>query len=65
MRLFREALYKEGFTEISSPKLIAGESEGGSEVFRFDYFGQVSDVKTLHVASILSDFHDFDLSQLA
>eukprot|EP01035_Chromulina_nebulosa_P020259 gene20259-26302_t len=40
MRLFREALYKEGFVEISSPKLIPGESEGGSEVFRTDYFGQ-------------------------
>ncbi len=30
----------EGFTEIQTPKLIAGESEGGSEVFRTDYFGQ-------------------------
>jgi aspartyl-tRNA synthetase len=38
-QLFREALYKEGFTEIHSPKLIAGESEGGSGVFRTDYFG--------------------------
>jgi len=38
-QLFREALYKEGFTEIHSPKLIAGECEGGSGVFRTDYFG--------------------------
>lgn len=37
--LFREALLKEGFTEINTPKLIPGESEGGSEVFRTDYFG--------------------------
>ena len=38
--LFREALVNEGFIEINTPKLIAGESEGGSEVFRTDYFGQ-------------------------
>ena len=37
--LFREALLAEGFLEIMSPKLIAGESEGGSDVFRTDYFG--------------------------
>ena len=37
--LFREALLNEGFTEINTPKLIPGESEGGSEVFRTDYFG--------------------------
>lgn len=38
--LFREALLQEDFIEINTPKLIAGESEGGSEVFRTDYFGQ-------------------------
>lgn len=37
--LFREALLNELFIEINSPKLIAGASEGGSEVFRTDYFG--------------------------
>jgi aspartyl/asparaginyl-tRNA synthetase len=39
--LFREALHKDGFIEIHSPKLISGESEGGADVFRTDYFGQV------------------------
>jgi len=39
-QLFREALLAEGFMEINSPKLIAGESEGGSDVFRTDYFGR-------------------------
>mmetsp|Transcript_19859 Transcript_19859/g.28397 ORF Transcript_19859/g.28397 Transcript_19859/m.28397 type:complete len:584 (-) Transcript_19859:2172-3923(-) len=39
-QLFRTALYNEGFMEINTPKLISGESEGGSEVFRTDYFGQ-------------------------
>ncbi len=38
-QLFREALYAEGFVEIHSPKLIAGESESGAGVFTTDYFG--------------------------
>jgi aspartyl-tRNA synthetase len=38
--LFREFLYGRGFTEIHSPKLIGGTSEGGANVFRLDYFGQ-------------------------
>lgn len=39
-QLFREYLYTQGFTEIHSPKLIGGASEGGANVFRLDYFGQ-------------------------
>lgn len=39
-QLFREHLYGLGFTEIHSPKLIAGASEGGSDVFKLDYFGR-------------------------
>lgn len=39
-QLFREALYKEGFVEIHTPKIVPGESEGGAEVFRTDYFGK-------------------------
>jgi len=31
--LFREFLYDAGFTEIHSPKLIGGASEGGANVF--------------------------------
>jgi aspartyl-tRNA synthetase len=38
--LFREYLVKHGFVEIHTPKLIGGASEGGSEVFKLDYFGQ-------------------------
>jgi len=37
--LFRQALLTQGFIEIHTPKLIAGESEGGAGVFRTDYFG--------------------------
>jgi len=39
-QLFREFLNTKGFTEIHSPKLIGGTSEGGANVFRLDYFGQ-------------------------
>lgn len=38
--LFREFLIKKGFVEIHTPKLIKGSSEGGSDVFKLDYFGQ-------------------------
>ena len=38
--LFRENLIRKGFVEIHTPKLIGGASEGGSDVFTLDYFGQ-------------------------
>ena len=38
-QLFRESLYQQGFVEIHTPKLIAGESESGAGVFTTDYFG--------------------------
>lgn len=28
-----------GFTEIHSPKMIGGASEGGANIFKFEYFG--------------------------
>ena len=40
--LFREFMYDNNFVEIHSPKLIAGASEGGANVFKFDYFGNPS-----------------------
>ncbi len=39
-QLFRESLQGEGFIEIHTPKLLAGASEGGAAVFRFDYMGR-------------------------
>lgn len=39
-QLFREALLGLDFQEIHTPKLIAGASEGGAAVFRFDYMGR-------------------------
>ena len=41
-QLFRESLYNQGFTEIHTPKLIAGESESGAGVFTTDYFGETA-----------------------
>lgn len=36
--LFREFLNKKGFTEIHTPKMLGGASEGGSNVFKIKYF---------------------------
>mmetsp|Transcript_20560 Transcript_20560/g.28926 ORF Transcript_20560/g.28926 Transcript_20560/m.28926 type:complete len:222 (-) Transcript_20560:285-950(-) len=38
--LFRQCLVNKGFVEIHTPKLIGGASEGGSDVFPLDCFGQ-------------------------
>ena len=39
-RLYREFMQDRGFIEIHTPKMIGGASEGGSNVFKFQYFGQ-------------------------
>ena len=39
-RGFREYLTKEGFTEIRSPKINFAGAEGGTNVFKLDYFGK-------------------------
>mmetsp|Transcript_16395 Transcript_16395/g.31853 ORF Transcript_16395/g.31853 Transcript_16395/m.31853 type:complete len:617 (-) Transcript_16395:503-2353(-) len=36
---FREFLHDQGFVEVQTPKLLGGSSEGGSEVFKTQYFG--------------------------
>lgn len=38
VRGFREFLYQEGFTEIHTPKIGAKGAEGGSNLFKLDYF---------------------------
>lgn len=40
LRYLRQFLYEHEFVEINTPKLIAGATEGGAEVFKLDYFGQ-------------------------
>ncbi|MFA6007317.1 MAG: aspartate--tRNA(Asn) ligase [Candidatus Shapirobacteria bacterium] len=39
MKAFRDYLNSQDFTEISVPTIVAGSTEGGSEVFPVDYFG--------------------------
>jgi len=40
LRYIREFLTDHEFVEINTPKLLAGATEGGAEVFKLDYFGQ-------------------------
>ncbi len=40
LRYLREFLTDNEFVEINTPKLLAGATEGGAEVFKLDYFGQ-------------------------
>lgn len=40
MRGFRSSLDSYGFTEIQTPKLLESAPEGGSNVFKVDYFGR-------------------------
>lgn len=40
LRYIREYLTKNDFVEIQTPKLLAGATEGGAEVFKLDYFGK-------------------------
>ena len=39
-RGFRDFLHGQGFTEIRSPKIVSAGAEGGSNIFRLDYFGR-------------------------
>jgi nondiscriminating aspartyl-tRNA synthetase len=38
LQAFREFLVKEKFTEFRAPAIVGGDAEGGTEVFKFDYF---------------------------
>ncbi|MFP3152985.1 aspartate--tRNA(Asn) ligase [Lachnospiraceae bacterium ZAX-1] len=38
VRGFRDFLYEQGFTEIHTPKIGAKAAEGGSNIFKLDYF---------------------------
>jgi len=39
-RYIREYLYSKEYVEIQTPKLLAGATEGGAEIFTLDYFGK-------------------------
>lgn len=40
VRGFREYLFEHRFTEIRTPKIVAGNAEGGANVFKLEYFGK-------------------------
>lgn len=40
LRYLREFLTENEFVEINTPKILAGATEGGAEVFTIDYFGR-------------------------
>lgn len=40
VRGFRDFLFEEDFTEIRTPKIVAGNAEGGANVFKLEYFGK-------------------------
>lgn len=40
LRYIRDYLNQNDFTEINTPKIVAGAAEGGAEVFKLDYFGK-------------------------
>ena len=40
VRGFRDFLFSQDFTEIRTPKLVAGNAEGGANVYKLEYFGR-------------------------
>lgn len=44
VRGFRDYLHLQGFTEIRTPKLVSRGAEGGSNVFKLDYFNKKAEL---------------------
>lgn len=44
VRGFRDYLHGKGFTEIRTPKIVARGAEGGSNVFKLDYFNKKAEL---------------------
>lgn len=44
VRGFRDYLHQQGFTEIRTPKLVSRGAEGGSNVFKLDYFNKKAEL---------------------
>ncbi|MCD7908793.1 MAG: aspartate--tRNA(Asn) ligase [Clostridium sp.] len=44
VRGFRDYLFGQGFTEIRTPKIVARGAEGGSNVFKLDYFNKKAEL---------------------
>lgn len=44
VRGFRDYLHTQGFTEIHTPKIVSRGAEGGSNVFKLDYFNKKAEL---------------------
>lgn len=44
VRGFRDFLQGQGFTEVRTPKIVARGAEGGSNVFKLEYFGKKAEL---------------------
>lgn len=44
VRGFRDFLHSQGFTEVRTPKIVARGAEGGSSVFKLDYFNKKAEL---------------------
>ncbi|WP_167955196.1 aspartate--tRNA(Asn) ligase [Anaerosporobacter faecicola] len=40
VRGFRDFMFSQEFTEVRTPKIVAGNAEGGANVFKLEYFGK-------------------------
>src|SRR5919112_3120473 len=40
LKIMRDALSSQGFIEVNTPKIIGSATEGGANLFGFDYFGK-------------------------
>lgn len=40
VRGFRDFMFTQKFTEVRTPKIVAGNAEGGANVFKLEYFGK-------------------------
>lgn len=40
VRGFRDFMFSQCFTEVRTPKIVAGNAEGGANVFKLEYFGK-------------------------